>query len=214
MHPPLSACTGNTTGSGERKRCLRQTLTCAVTPLRTRAKNNRLIFLQKMPLSPKYRGTDDISFYPVVYYFGCRGFTVFKPDEDSGVLFVYQPHVFTRYCQRMQLDLSDPLQKMQHFFTYNACADHQVTEPDTRLFSIGVCRDGVLLGDYREGLKWVLNRTFVNREVFHRYQEKAESQLINELTATMTKTMAGKISVAIANRDAAVAHAIYSPRCL
>ena len=178
-------------------------------PIRTKAKNNWLIFLLKTPLSPKYRGTDDISFYPVVYYFGPKGFTVFKPDTASGMLFVYQGHVFTRYSQRMQLELSDPVEKIQHFFTYNACADHHVKERKARLFSIGICRDGALLGDYRDDLKWILNRTFVNRDVFYRYQQKAELQTIKETTATITKAMNGQASLATAYRNANIAHAIF-----
>ncbi|RZJ98758.1 MAG: hypothetical protein EOO46_24305, partial [Flavobacterium sp.] len=65
-------------------------------PIRTKAKNNWLIFLLKTPIVQNYRGTNDISFYPVVYYFGPKGFTVFKPDTDSDMLFVYNGHVFTR----------------------------------------------------------------------------------------------------------------------
>ena len=149
-------------------------------PIRTKAKNNWIIFLLKSPEVSRYRNSQDISFYPIVYYFGPKGFTVFKPDSASGLLFVFQGHVFTRYCQRMQLSFSDPLEKIRHFFTHNAVAEHQVTTQKNRLLSIGICRDGALLGEYRENIKWVFNRTFVNREVFRRYQHRVERQIAEE----------------------------------
>lgn len=76
--------------------------------IRSKAKNNWIIFMEKAPIMPKYRAAGDIAFHCVVYYFGTKGFTVFKPDEDDRLIHVYQSHVFTRYCQRMQLHLSNP----------------------------------------------------------------------------------------------------------
>ena len=152
-------------------------------PIRTKAKNNWIIMLQKTPDVPRYRNIDDTAYYPIVYYFGPKGFNVFKPDEAAGLLFVYQGHVFTRYCRRMQLPFTEPLEKIHHFFTYNAGAEHQVVAHKDRSFSIGICRDGALLGELREDVKWVFNRTFVNREAFRRYQHRIERQLAEETDA-------------------------------
>jgi hypothetical protein len=161
-------------------------------PIRTKAKNNWIILLQKTPWPTRYRGIDDISFYPIVHYFGPKGHTAFKPDSASGLLFVYQAHVFTRYGQRMKLNISHPIEKILHFFTNNALTEHLVKEYKDRLFSIGICRDGALLGEYHEDIKWVFNRTFVNREVFYRYQRLAEEQMKVDVIDQAMEVLSGR----------------------
>ena len=61
-----------------------------------------------------------------------------------------------------------------------------------RLYSIGICRDGALLGDYYEDIKWVFNRTFVNREVFYRYQRLAEEQMKMDVIERAIEVLSGR----------------------
>ena len=178
--------------------------------IRSKAKNTWLIFMEKAPIIPKYRNDGDIAFHCVVYYFGPKGFTVFKPDdEEDKTLFVYQGHVFTRYCQRMQLHLPNPLDKIRHFFSHNAYADHRFVDRKDRRFSMGICRDGVLLGDYRKDVNWVFNRTFVNRDIFYKYQERAELEVMTETSAWAQDVMSRKVPAELILKKANTAHAIF-----
>jgi hypothetical protein len=177
--------------------------------IRTKTKNNWLIFLEKAPVLPKYRGEQDITFHCLAYYYGPKGLTVFKPDDDALLMYVYQAHVFTRYSERMQLTFSFPLEKVQHFFTYNVYSDHRFIERKDRHFSVGICRDGVLLGEYRKEVKWVFNRTFVNRGIFSRYQDLAELQVMEETTAWTRRVMDKKVTGDLVFKKANMTHAIF-----
>lgn len=147
--------------------------------IRTKAKNNWIVFIEKAPATAKYKSENDVVFCTVVYYYGTKGLQVFKPLIATGLMVVYNGHVFTRYNERLQLNLNQQLDIIKRFFTYSGYSHHDVVEHRTRLFSIGVCREGVLLGDYKPEYKWLVNRTFVCRDLYNQYQDETEKELID-----------------------------------
>src|SRR5436190_14909644 len=95
-------------------------------PIRTERKNNWLILLRKPPADEKYN--DDPCYHLYCYNWNKIGFRVYKPiqspsgsSEFQGIG-VYNGHVFTRYNERMNLKLSEPLGRMKHFFSNNGFA--------------------------------------------------------------------------------------------
>ena len=159
-------------------------------PIRTRAKNNWLVFLEKAPATPHYKTENDVVYCAVVFYSGPRGYSVFKPLLGQGSIIVYKGHLFTRYNERLQLALNYPLDIVKRFFAHSGYSDHKLIEKKDRLFSMGVTAEGILLGDYWEEHRWLINRTFVNRDLYSAYQDETEKELITEMEEEIATAVA------------------------
>lgn len=183
-------------------------------PVRTKAKNNWLVFMEKAPAVAKYKTEEDAVFCTVVHFQGSKGWKVFKPLLQSGLLIVYNDHLFIRYNERLQLHLTRPLEIIQRFFTHSGYSEHQVIEKADRLFSMGICRDGILLGEYKPAIKWLVNKTFICRDLYRAGQGETEKKLIIELQTEIAEALANEPACAATHYKANTLEAIKGSRHL
>lgn len=126
---------------------------------RTPSKNNWILILGKAPADKKYKGMESITFCSLFYYYTSIGLRVFKIIPTGG-LAVYNAHFFSRYNERMNLGISSPLDKVKHFFQCNGFSVGKEIEKDDRIMVFSKCRDGYMLGDYKEP-NWIIYKTFI-----------------------------------------------------
>ena len=54
-------------------------------------------------------------YFPVAYHYSKRGLTAYQLTPDQGIL-IFTGHFFTRFRERMPLDIVDPLDLLKRFF--------------------------------------------------------------------------------------------------
>lgn len=170
---------------------------------RTPSKNTWTLLLSKAPADNLYKGENSISILSFCYYFIDKRIRVFKviPNENGrGVngLAVYNAHFFSRYNERMNLNLINPQDKVKHFFTNNGFSMDKVVQKDGENLMIGKCRDGLKLGELQHLGKWVVYKTFIpNNYAFDEQQDTAEELLTDlqkEIEAELNKPDFDKLS--------------------
>lgn len=96
-------------------------------------------------------------------------------------LSVYNGHLFKRYNERMSLKLSTPLDIVKTFFINNGYSQCQVIERDNKKFTLSVCKEGLMLGEIQNNGKWLVNKTFLSRDLIGIDQEEIEVDLLKSL---------------------------------
>lgn len=86
--------------------------------VKSKNKNTWIFILSKAPSKRIYKGTDSVNICCLIYYYHELGIRVFKkiPQGDWSV---YNAHVFTRYNERLELNIDSTLDKVISFFTEN-----------------------------------------------------------------------------------------------
>ncbi|MBK5270106.1 MAG: hypothetical protein JJE22_03745 [Bacteroidia bacterium] len=156
--------------------------------IKTARKNNWIIFLRKFSTKEKFELGDDVLVFLIVYYYNKTGLRVFEA-RSMELMVVYNGHFFTRYNERMKLNLSRPLDILIHYFKYSR---HQVYKPvikGGRNFVIGVSAAGLTLGEVQHGLKWLVNKTFISRDLLKPEQDEMEKEIITTLQTEIDKEM-------------------------
>jgi hypothetical protein len=154
--------------------------------IKTAKKNNWIFFLNKAPSENTYKGRESINVCSIIYYYNSTGLRVFKimPSHNgAGVigLSVYNGHLFKRYNERMSLKLSTPLDIVKTFFINNSYSQGQVIERDNKKFTLSVCKEGLMLGEIQNNGKWLVNKTFLSRDLIGIDQEEIEVDLLKSL---------------------------------
>lgn len=148
--------------------------------VKTKKKNTWIIVIGKAQSDEKYKNIHSLTMACLLYYYSPVGLRVFKIMLPSG-LSVFNSHLFTRYNERMNLGFCEPLEIVKSFFTNNPSYAIKIIPQDNREFAIGVCREGLLLGELQEQRMWLVYKTFINRGVISLDQTKIENELINSL---------------------------------
>jgi len=139
---------------------------------RTPQKNKWIMILNKEYAMEKYKNTDDIGYTCFCYYFndiGIRVFTAIQSPETGAALeglIVFNSHFFTRYNERLNLGLAEPLDKVKHYFKNNPSSVGQGIETNGRTFVTGTVKTGYTLGEVQiyDGIMWWVNKTFISNE--------------------------------------------------
>jgi hypothetical protein len=148
--------------------------------IKTAQKNNWIVFIGKAPSKEKYKGMECANTCCIVYYYTSKGFRVFVPV--SGKIFVvYNGHVFKRYNERLNLNLASTLEAAIHYFKYNGYAYQNAIEKKVKIYTIGFCKDGFLLGKLKYNNVWLEWKTFVSRNLARADQDEMENELIEQL---------------------------------
>lgn len=150
------------------------------TEFRTPSKNNWIVVMHKAGADEKYKGIQSIEFCSLVYYYTQKGIRVFKVSFPSGVA-VFNAHFFSRYNERMNLNLTDPLAKVKHYFMNNGSAIVKVRENDDRFNLVGKCRDGFLLGEMQNEQNWLVYKTFIPNNMAVEKQKGLSNEMLNSL---------------------------------
>jgi len=157
---------------------------------RTPSKNTWILILSKAPADEKYKGLESISICSLVYYYNEIGIRVFKIVPTGG-LSVYNAHFFTRYNERMNLNLVKPLDKVKHYFENNGFSKGQTIEKEGRFFILSKCKAGYLLGEMQNGNRWHVYKTFIPNDFARTDQketgDKLMDSLLNQISEDITK---------------------------
>jgi len=148
--------------------------------IKTKKKNTWIFILSKAPSIQSYKGLESVNACCLVYYYNSEGIRVFKVRPEGG-LSVYNGHLFTRYNERMSLDLDKSIDIVKHFFINNGYSTSQILPKEGRDFFMSTCKDGLLLGELQEERSWMVNKTFINRDQLKPSQDELEVELIKSL---------------------------------
>jgi hypothetical protein len=158
-----------------------------VYPVKTATKNNWLIFVKKAPAEEIYKGFDTMNVCYVVYFYGSAGLSVINIGPAH--LELYYGHFFKRYNERMKLGLDNTLDAVKKFFANGGFGIYSIIKKDGKDYSIGVSGEGILLGEVKHNRQWVINKTFISRDIMRSDQDATEKELINTLNNDIIKAL-------------------------
>ena len=131
--------------------------------IKTKSKNKWCILLTKDITREMYYIPEDTSLSCFTYYYSEKGIRVFHSISE-GVLTVYNGHLFSRYRERMNLNIVNVLDVVKLYHTQNLETRYAMTpEVDGRLNYCVIVNEGFLLGEYIVDDKWYLNKTFIKK---------------------------------------------------
>lgn len=170
----------------ERRKCKidKSAKYCKDYHIRTAGKNNWIICIGKSTACPRYTGPDTSIINLAVYYHTEKGIRAISPCYDDRELSVYNGHFFSRYNERLQLNLSRTVDVIVHFLKNDReCCYHTSQKKKESTYRMGFCKNGMLLGEYEQNEKynWLIWKTFVSRDLTRADQEKMDEQLIKGL---------------------------------
>ena len=146
--------------------------------IKSQRKNNWIFLFSKASSESKYRGLQDVNVVYLMYYYNGKGIRVFK-KIPSGGLSVYNGHLFGKYSERMCLNIAKTSDLVKHFFVNNGYAYIKIFPKDGRDLTVSVCHDGLMLGEKREN--WIINKTFITKDLMYLEQDSIERDLIDSL---------------------------------
>ena len=156
--------------------------------IKTKKKNTWIIVMDKAYSEETYKGVGSIGIACLVYYYTPIGLRVFKIMLPQG-LSVFNSHLFKRYNERLDLGLSSPLEIVKHFFIHNPGHVNKILPKGGREFTVGICKEGLLLGELQEGRLWLVYKTFITRDLMGPEQGDIEGGLINSLREDIEKEL-------------------------
>lgn len=156
--------------------------------IKTKSKNPWIISVCKAPAHHKYNGEDSIHVGFVTWYYGNSGLTVFQVSPPFR-LRVFYGHFFKRYNERMNLQLNKPVDLIKRYFLHNTYAGYTVyKENETKKF-IGFSPEGIMLGEPRYNDLWLVNKTFVSKDLCRTDQDAEERATIARIQERLQKKM-------------------------
>jgi hypothetical protein len=156
--------------------------------IKTKAKNKWIFLLNKSENSLKYQDISDVTFVSLTYMSTNTGVRFFKVSPQNDII-VYNEHLFLRYNERMNLNLSSTLDILKHFFINNGHAIYKIISEHNNngYHSIGFTQNGILLGVHLPEHSWVINRTFIRKDQAYISQKEFEEESIEFLKDLLEK---------------------------
>ncbi len=153
---------------------------------RTPSKNKWILIFNKEIAAEVYKGEESISFTCLVYYSVGNRIRIFKvmPHETgAGMkgLAVYNAHFFSRYNERLNLNLNTTLEKVKHFFIHNGVSNGQVYPEGENFYLLSKFRDGIMLGEIQNKGRWAVFKTFIPNNFAFPAQLDEADRLIKDL---------------------------------
>lgn len=152
--------------------------------IKTKAKNNWIIILRKPYSISKYKNTGDICYSCITYYYSTEGLIVLRHRDDGNSIEAYWGHFFTRYNQRMHLNLSTTVEIIKTFFINSGSIGYHIY-PKQGFRTTGICSEGFLFGKLDTESNWIINKTFVSREIAFDSQNKAGQKIMRQFGAQL-----------------------------
>lgn len=144
--------------------------------IKTGAKNTWFLFFRKKLSIEKYTGVETLSICSVVYYYNNTGLRVFN-CTTTDVIGVYTGHFFSRYNERLNLNMNHPIETVKHFFHYNCETSYTVKERSRNFYVIGFCCKGFALGEFQNNYSWLVHKTFVSNDMIRPDQSEDAKEL-------------------------------------
>jgi hypothetical protein len=176
----------------KKKKIKKSSVYCVPFVLKTKDHNEWRLFLSKAPSHNKYKGVESINYLSIVHYYSAKGLRVFKimPGNDgrngSG-LHVFNGHFFRRYNERMELGLYNVMEMVEHYFINNGYSATRVVQQDDRIFTIGTCKSGFMLGEIQFDGRWLVEKTFISRNESRSNQTDVAQELADHLQAEIER---------------------------
>ena len=147
------------------------------------------IVMQKNPCQPCYKDMEDATGSPYTSYFGPQGLRVFRPYENS--IEVFNGHFFTRYNERMNLNLHHQTDVIQRFFFKNSYMLPETMKHNGKEYIMSVCKDGAALGQYHDETpyRWLVHNTFITTQQMHKSQAEGQFERMSDSLKSMTDAM-------------------------
>lgn len=144
--------------------------------VKTGTKNNWIIIFRKSTVHEKYKSQKEINVHYIVYYHTAKGLNVISHSNNYHELFY--GHFFKRYNERMKLNLDKHVDIVTDYFLNTPEIYYKITTKNNCNATIGVCDKGYLMGEYLPKENFVINKTFVSKDISHEGQRKAEKYLM------------------------------------
>lgn len=156
--------------------------------IKTKAKNNWIIILRKPYSIDKYKTAGDICYCLLTYYHSTEGLLVLRHRGEENKIEAYWGHFFTRYNQRMHLNLSTMVDIIKAFFCNSGAVSYHI-HPHQDNRSVGICSEGFLFGRLDAETGWIINKTFVSKEIAFDKQNKAGQKILGQFGAQLYMDM-------------------------
>jgi hypothetical protein len=114
---------------------------------------------------------------------------------DGGKTSVYNAHFFNRYNERLNLGLKKQADIIVHFLKYNHDVYDVLLPEKNQINVIGYCRDGMLMGQLFENRKWLVWKTFINRDIAREQQLNLEDRLLAQIHRQAQQNLGGPVVV-------------------
>ena len=135
----------------------------------------------------KYRCINDSEVLCFAYFTSSIGIRVFN-THVNGQIMVFNRHLFTRYRERMFLDVPNLIDVVKVFFNNNINVNYQLLpQEDGVIKFFGLVPQGFLLGEYFKELNWFENRTFIRKETANRASNEFENEFLEKVLLTLSK---------------------------
>jgi hypothetical protein len=152
--------------------------------IKTKAKNNWIIIIRKPYSISKYKNTGDTCSCCITYYHSKEGLLVLRHRDEENGIEAYWGHFFSRYHQRMHLNLSSMVDIIKNFFINSGSVVYHI-HPNKNFRSTGICKEGFLFGRFDQENNWIINKTFVSKEIAFDNQNKAGQKIIQQFSAQL-----------------------------
>lgn len=171
----------------KKRKISKQRMYIRIYEIQTHSKNNWILILSKAPSASSYKGVDTLTVAYICYYYAKIGIRVFKVIPTGG-LSVFNSHFFTRYNERLNLGLVEPLEKVKHYFTHNSYSHSKAIPKDGRMYLVGTVRDGYILGEVQNSV-WAVFKTFISKDMANEDQEELKKVLDESLLSQLEELL-------------------------
>ncbi|MFW5803624.1 MAG: hypothetical protein ACOCWG_00165 [bacterium] len=170
-------------------------------------KNIWYIIMNKSYSENSYKGLESISITNLVYYYTNIGIRAFRIDPNVGIS-VFNAHLFSRYNERLNQKIVDPIDKVLTFFNNNPFTHSKVIKKDNRLYLMGKIRQGLILGELMNNGYWMVWKTYISDDLKKVDQNQIEQDLHKSLKKDISKSF-NDISYWKNEKNAAVYNSIH-----
>jgi hypothetical protein len=99
---------------------------------------------------------------------------------------VFNGHFFIRYNERMKLGQTNIVDMIKAFFIN--CGYLQIErQKGDKEFTVGICKEGIALGNYYGDPEWLVHKTFISRDLARNDQDLHEKALLAKLQSRLLK---------------------------
>jgi len=142
--------------------------------IKTKSKNRWVFYFSKNPHIPKFHLPEHSVNMSFCYFNSPHGIQVFIVDTN-GRTYVFNAHLFHRYKERMNLNITNSLDIVKHYLerNYSVIYKHLYQEDGTCKF-YGMVLDGFVLGNYFKEYNWFENKTFISHATANYLSSKFE----------------------------------------
>lgn len=131
--------------------------------IKTKSKNKWVIKISKYQFSEKFNTPGDCVLLMFVYYYSELGIRVFSLLDDDNIA-VLNGHLFSRYRERMKLDISNSLDVVKRYLENNYTATYKyMPEKEGKIKFLGLIKEGFILGEYILEDRWFVYKTFISK---------------------------------------------------